>query len=292
MTNTFTQSKTVSNALSLFIGGLTSEMTHSSVLSCIQQAVSVTDLRLIMDHKTGRSRGYGFFTVPTQLCAKMALQASPLSLGTHQLIIKPAFDPSADEQQSSTRVFLKSKPALTSEHAITQAVKSLGTPSLIHLYRDFNGLPKAYGFIEFESEAVIGKALTLKKIYYKEKHEISFYPTKLLVRKALKVSKRKANRKARMAALRESKKNAYKQQKNDKNDKNDQNGNRTVSHKHKSDSQAPEAESPARAQAATMKNLSAKYQSPEALLNQSFAGSTKGQGKSSSSAFPALVESI
>lgn len=157
---------TNNTTVSLFVGGLTFDMSHDAIMNTLLTIGEVSDLSIIMDKKTGCSRGYGFFTISNPKSAKTFLVAS-LSLNNHKLIVKEAFK-SSGESNTQNRIFFKASPVLHTEEEVQVAVALFGTPTLIHLYKDFNGGSKAYGFVEFKTLDQCSEAIKRKKHFYAE----------------------------------------------------------------------------------------------------------------------------
>ncbi len=58
----------------LYVGNLSFNSTADSIRSAFQSVDEVTDVHLVTDRETGRSRGFAFVTMATEAAAKKAIE--------------------------------------------------------------------------------------------------------------------------------------------------------------------------------------------------------------------------
>lgn len=61
--------------MKLYVGNLSFETTENDLQDLFEQHGQVTEVALINDKMTGRSRGFGFVTMPDQVSATAAMNA-------------------------------------------------------------------------------------------------------------------------------------------------------------------------------------------------------------------------
>jgi RNA recognition motif-containing protein len=75
----------------LYVGNLSYETTEEELRTLFEQAGTVTDVALIKDRDSGRSKGFAFVTMGSQDDAKKAIeQINGQSLGNRNLTVNPA----------------------------------------------------------------------------------------------------------------------------------------------------------------------------------------------------------
>ena len=75
----------------LYVGNLSASVTEASLKQLFFQHGRVTEVELVMDESTGRSRGFGFVTMATPEAAKAALEAChSASLGGRYITVNEA----------------------------------------------------------------------------------------------------------------------------------------------------------------------------------------------------------
>jgi RNA recognition motif-containing protein len=61
--------------MKLYVGNLSFETTENDLQDLFEQHGEVTDVALITDRSTGRSRGFGFVTMPDSVSANAAINS-------------------------------------------------------------------------------------------------------------------------------------------------------------------------------------------------------------------------
>ncbi len=75
----------------LYVGNLSFSTTEDELRTLFTQAGTVTDVALIKDRDTGRSKGFAFVTMATQAEAEQAIKTlNGASLGDRELKVNPA----------------------------------------------------------------------------------------------------------------------------------------------------------------------------------------------------------
>lgn len=75
----------------LYVGNLSYQTTEDDLRSLFEQAGTVTEVALIMDRETGRSKGFGFVTMGDQAAAENAIRMfNGYSFGNRELKVNIA----------------------------------------------------------------------------------------------------------------------------------------------------------------------------------------------------------
>ncbi|CAA7408299.1 unnamed protein product [Spirodela intermedia] len=95
------QREDTSGHFNVFIGDLSSEVTDATLYACFSVYPSCSDARVMWDHKTGRSRGYGFVSFRNQEDAQSAINdMNGKWLGNRQIRCNWATKGAGEDKQS------------------------------------------------------------------------------------------------------------------------------------------------------------------------------------------------
>ncbi len=76
----------------LYVGNLSYDTNESGLRDHFAQYGDIQDLKIIMDHATGRSKGFAFITFDSTGSAEAALEANGKSLDNRELRVNIARD--------------------------------------------------------------------------------------------------------------------------------------------------------------------------------------------------------
>ena len=76
----------------LYVGNLSYDTENEGLQAAFEQFGEVTDVRIIRDRDTGRSKGFGFITFASEEAAKAGLEMSGQEVDGRQLRVNVAQD--------------------------------------------------------------------------------------------------------------------------------------------------------------------------------------------------------
>ena len=76
----------------IYIGNLSYDATQDDVISEFSTYGEIEEFKLIHDHETGRSKGFGFMTFESSEAAESALEKNGELFGERKLKVSPAED--------------------------------------------------------------------------------------------------------------------------------------------------------------------------------------------------------
>jgi len=194
-TDSSVQNSSSSRIVNLFVGSLPFSMTQEDLEKSLLLIAPVSDVRLIIDKKSLRSKGYGFFSAQKkdrQLFLDSNIQHEGLAI-----LIKDGFTVD-DEDTPENRVFFRIFPKESRLEDLNNSLSKMNKLKYVHLYERVDGTSKGYGFIEFDSSK-LAQSLLKKNRVKLGMLELVFFNTKFLVQKALKREKRKLAKKRKKA---------------------------------------------------------------------------------------------
>ncbi|CAG8479337.1 3720_t:CDS:10 [Ambispora leptoticha] len=141
----------------MFIGGLNWETTDESLKSHFSQFGEVTDVIVMRDPNTGRSRGFGFLTFVDPSVVNTVL------VKEHQLdgkIIDPKRAIPREEQEKTEKIFVGGIAPEVTEEEFKEYFMQFGNVIDATLMVDREtGRPRGFGFITFDSSEPVEKAM-------------------------------------------------------------------------------------------------------------------------------------
>ncbi|CAG8507578.1 4249_t:CDS:2 [Ambispora gerdemannii] len=141
----------------MFIGGLNWETTDDSLKSHFSQFGEVTDVIVMRDPNTGRSRGFGFLTFVDPSVVNTVL------VKEHQLdgkIIDPKRAIPREEQEKTEKIFVGGIAPEVTEEEFKEFFTQFGNVIDATLMVDREtGRPRGFGFITFDSSEPVEKAM-------------------------------------------------------------------------------------------------------------------------------------
>jgi len=147
----------------IFIGGLSQATNQDSLLAAMQVYGEVTEVMVMFDKVTERSRGFGFVTFSDPNSVNTCMQMQGLEVDGKVVEIKPAQEkssqatgpggagaPMTKPQPASLKIFLGGLAAVTSEASLEQYFGQFGPLSQVTVMMDrATGRSRGFGFVEF-----------------------------------------------------------------------------------------------------------------------------------------------
>ncbi|CAI0438847.1 unnamed protein product [Linum tenue] len=142
------QREDTSGHFHIFVGDLSPEVTDATLYACFSVYPSCSDARVMWDHKTGRSKGYGFVSFRNQQDAQGAINdLTGKWLGNRQIRCNWATKGTAsnDDKQSSDN-----------QNAVVLTSGSSGVIEEVRVQRD-----KGFGFVRYNTHEEAASAIRM-----------------------------------------------------------------------------------------------------------------------------------
>jgi len=143
----------------IFIGGLSQATNQDSLLAAMQVYGEVTEVMVMFDKVTEKSRGFGFVTFSDPNSVNTCMQIQGLEVDGKVVEIKPAQEKSATgpggapmtkPQPASLKLFVGGLASVTSEASLEQYFGQFGPLSQVTVMMDRDtGRSRGFGFVEF-----------------------------------------------------------------------------------------------------------------------------------------------
>jgi RNA-binding protein Musashi len=173
------------NPNKLFVGGLSLTTTEDALVNCFSRFGELQEVQIISEHG-GKSRGFGFVTFKDPANARAALESKDLLIDDRQLECKFAIakDPSLTrpEEGDAKKIFVSGLSSEVSQEEFKHVFSQFGPVLNAILMSDHQtGKPRGFGFITFENEESVAKALAADHIDIKVQEPVK----KLEIKKAV-----------------------------------------------------------------------------------------------------------
>lgn len=161
-------SKSDSNGFSIFVGDLSSEVDDQYLGLAFAEFQSMTEARVMMDHNTGRSRGYGFVTFASKSDAARAIDAlQGQFIGSRKVRCNWASQKGAgDGGQAPFNVVVSQAPATNTTVYVGNLVPDADETFLREAFSQFGVVVdirlfahKNFAFVRFESHQQAAAAI-------------------------------------------------------------------------------------------------------------------------------------
>jgi len=156
------------NHYHIFVGDLSQEVTDNILLNAFSPCPGCSDARVMWDHATGRSRGYGFVSFESKEQAQNAIDkmdgahvgARCIRCGWAQHKTEAALPPDPNildrSDPTNTNIYVGNLPANLSDSEMRKQFSQFGTVVEMKLHRKGN-----YGFVRYRShmeavQAIVG----------------------------------------------------------------------------------------------------------------------------------------
>jgi len=180
----------------LFLGGLPQTIEESQALEILSKVGQVEVIRIVLDSKTKKGRGYAFFDIDDTLKKKF-LQSQLVCEGRILQIRDANIRLQPESNIQKHRVFFQFSE-FEKKEILKESLSRYGQLVDFYLYTDFLGKLKGYGFCDFETKDSKIKLLEKESILLENDQSIRIYSDKAKLSKAAKLLKRKLNKKRRL----------------------------------------------------------------------------------------------
>ncbi|PAV69438.1 hypothetical protein WR25_09042 isoform D [Diploscapter pachys] len=143
------------NFRKIFVGGLTSNTTDEMMREFYGKFGELTDVIVMRDPTTKRSRGFGFITFTSKACVDAAMAARPHTIDGKQVDPKravPKDDKNRNESNVSTkRLYVSGIREEHTEQMLTDYFKKFGNVVKSEIILDkATSKPRGFGFVSFD----------------------------------------------------------------------------------------------------------------------------------------------
>lgn len=156
----------------IFVAGFSHQINVDSLTGLLSPIASISEVRVIIDQRTNRAKGYGFFKTSSSNSEKFF--SSKVTLDGQPLTIKPAF---RKHNNDSHRVFFMASSCTSlSLNTLQHILKLYGKIEVFQAYP--SQCPKSNkGFVDYQNKDSVLKLLALREVTLKE-IEIKFFEHK------------------------------------------------------------------------------------------------------------------
>jgi len=149
----------------VFVGGLSWDTTHSSMLKYFSRYGEVIDCVVMKNPATGKSRGFGFVTFKDPSCVETVLANGPHVLDGRQIDPKACNPRSMNKGGKSAenlkrKIFIGGLPANCNEDMLKEFFASYGSVvDVVIMYDQQKQRSRGFGFLTFESEESVDRVV-------------------------------------------------------------------------------------------------------------------------------------
>jgi RNA recognition motif-containing protein len=151
------------NLRKLFVGGLSPQSSRDSVKTFYEQFGPVSDVTLMIDPTTKKSRGFGFVTFETEGSVDTAQAARPHTIDGKQVDCKraiPKDDPNPESRFASKKIFVGGMKREITQDQLQEYFSQYGTLTECLLVKDkATGLSRGFAFLTFEDTDTVDKVI-------------------------------------------------------------------------------------------------------------------------------------
>lgn len=142
----------------IFIGGLSWDTTHASMLKYFSRYGEVIDCVVMKNPATGKSRGFGFVTFKDPACVDTVLSSGPHILDDRQIDPKACNPRSMNKggknmENSKRKIFIGGLPAnITESQLKDHFIKYGNVTEVVIMYDQQKQKSRGFGFLTFDTE--------------------------------------------------------------------------------------------------------------------------------------------
>ncbi|KAI0215326.1 Heterogeneous nuclear ribonucleoprotein 27C [Lamellibrachia satsuma] len=142
----------------VFVGGLSWDTTHASMLQYFAQYGEVVDCVVMKNQQTGKSRGFGFVTFKDPTCVDLVLSSGPHILDGRQIDPKACNPRSMNKggknaENGKKKVFVGGLPTNCTESLLKEVFSRYGSVAdVVIMYDQQKHRSRGFGFLTFENE--------------------------------------------------------------------------------------------------------------------------------------------
>jgi len=144
----------------LFARNLPFAMEEADVKAMFEEAGEVTDVRLVREHGTGRSKGYAYVDMATAEGEAKGLEMNGRELAGRAIQVQKS-TPFRREGQAACTLYVSNLAPEITEENLRKLFDSCGEIKEVRIVLAPDGTPKGFCYVEFSSEGEAAKALLL-----------------------------------------------------------------------------------------------------------------------------------
>lgn len=149
----------------LFVGGLSQTTNNASLRVYFSQFGEIEDAVVMMDNKTGRSRGFGYVKYRDPGSVKTALDAKPHKLNGKEIDAKQCNINMKGRNHRSLKVFVGGISVEQDVSSITAFFEQFGRVTDVNLMMDSNKQRhRGFAFVGFDDESVVNRLINMHYI--------------------------------------------------------------------------------------------------------------------------------
>jgi RNA-binding protein Musashi len=141
----------------LFVGGLSWDTTHASLLGYFSRFGEVSDCVVVINPSTGKSRGFGFVNFKDPCCVDTVLAAGPHILDGKQIdpngCNRKKLNKTGGKESNRKKLFVGGLPPNVDEQQLRDGFSKYGKVNdVVIVYDQHKQKPRGFGFLTFEDE--------------------------------------------------------------------------------------------------------------------------------------------
>ncbi|ELU13330.1 hypothetical protein CAPTEDRAFT_219071 [Capitella teleta] len=150
----------------IFVGGLSWDTTHATMLKYFSRYGEVIDCVVMKNPQTGKSRGFGFVTFKDPSCVKTVLANQPHVLDSRQIDPKQCNPRSMNKggksaENSKRKVFMGGLPSNITEDEIKEHFAEFGeVQDVVIMVDQDKERSRGFGFLTFDCEESVEKVIS------------------------------------------------------------------------------------------------------------------------------------
>lgn len=153
----------------IFVHGLHPFTTEQDIIDTFRPHCLIQDLTFKRNHKTGKHRGYAFFTVPSKEIGIKLTKTDHILLGRRIHCDLRENDIGQLRKNQNKRVFIGGIPQTASDDELTLFFSQFGHVRAAYAIKDLHGGRKNYGFVDFKEETSAIQAVECSPVFIHEK---------------------------------------------------------------------------------------------------------------------------
>jgi RNA recognition motif-containing protein len=148
----------------VFIHGLGPTATEEDLIELFAPFCRISNISFKRNKKTGKHRGFAFFTVPDlKIAKKLTKKAHYFQRRLVNCQIK--VDNPDKKENRKRRLFVGQIPSDVSDWELVGVFAEFGEVRAAYMIRDYKGRPKNFGFVDYSSEAEVEHVLASRPIF-------------------------------------------------------------------------------------------------------------------------------
>lgn len=153
----------------IFVHGLHPFTKEQDIIDTFRPHCLIQDLTFKRNQKTGKHKGYAFFTVPSKEIGIKLTKTEHILLGRRIHCDLRENDAGQLRKNQNKRVFIGGIPQTASNEELTLFFSKFGRVRAAYAIKDLSGGRKNYGFVDFYEEASAIQAVEKSPVFIKGK---------------------------------------------------------------------------------------------------------------------------